>query len=69
MTTTNAPVGPPIWKRLPPRKEIKKPATIAVNSPRSGVVPDAIAKAMDSGKAIIATVSPATQSRLKSLNE
>jgi len=28
-TTTNAPVGPPIWTREPPRVEMVKPATIA----------------------------------------
>ena len=34
-----APAGPPIWKRLPPSAEIRKPPTIAVYSPRSGVAP------------------------------
>jgi len=29
-STTNAPVGPPICTRLPPKTEIRKPATIAV---------------------------------------
>ncbi len=28
-TTTNAPVGPPIWKREPPRAEIRNPVMIA----------------------------------------
>lgn len=28
--TTKAPVGPPIWTRLPPSAEITKPATMAV---------------------------------------
>ncbi len=28
-TTTNAPVGPPIWKRDPPSAEIRKPVMIA----------------------------------------
>ena len=28
--TTNAPVGPPIWVREPPRAEMRKPATTAV---------------------------------------
>ena len=32
--TTNAPVGPPIWTRLPPRNEMRKPATAAVTRPR-----------------------------------
>ena len=27
---TKAPVGPPIWTRLPPRAEMMKPATMAV---------------------------------------
>ncbi len=37
-STMKAPAGPPIWKRLPPSAEIRKPPTMAVNSPRSGVV-------------------------------
>jgi hypothetical protein len=28
--TTNAPVGPPIWTREPPKAEMMKPATMAV---------------------------------------
>ncbi|MNC92030.1 hypothetical protein D3C83_83850 [compost metagenome] len=28
-TTTNAPVGPPIWKRDPPSAEIRKPVMTA----------------------------------------
>jgi hypothetical protein len=28
-TTTNAPVGPPIWNREPPSAEMMKPVTIA----------------------------------------
>ena len=28
--TTNAPVGPPIWVREPPRAEMRNPATTAV---------------------------------------
>ena len=28
-TTTNAPVGPPIWTREPPNAEIRNPVTIA----------------------------------------
>jgi hypothetical protein len=58
----NAPAGPPIWNRLPPRREIKKPPTIAVYNPRSGVAPDAIAMAIDSGSATMATVTPAATS-------
>jgi hypothetical protein len=30
ITTTNAPVGPPICTREPPRAETTKPATMAV---------------------------------------
>jgi hypothetical protein len=29
MTTTNAPVGPPIWNRDPPSAEMRNPVTIA----------------------------------------
>jgi hypothetical protein len=61
-TGMNAPVGPPIWKREPPSAEISRPATIAVIRPLSGVVPLATASAIASGKATIATVSPATAS-------
>ena len=46
--TANAPVGPPICTLLPPSAEIMKPATIAVKSPRSGLTPEAIAKAIGS---------------------
>ena len=60
--TTNAPVGPPICTRDPPNSEIKNPATTAVISPFSGVTPEAIAKAMDSGSATQATTSPALKS-------
>jgi len=63
--TMKAPAGPPTWKRLPPSSEIRKPPTMAVNSPRSGVVPDAMAIAMDSGSATIATVRPAMASARK----
>src|SRR5580698_2117801 len=58
--TMNAPAGPPIWKRLPPSADTRKPPTIAVYRPRSGVVLDAIAIAIDRGNATIATVRPAT---------
>ena len=61
-STMKAPAGPPTWKRLPPSAEIRKPPTMAVNSPRSGVVPEAMAIAMESGSATIATVRPATAS-------
>ena len=57
-----APAGPPIWKRLPPSAETRKPPTIAVNRPRSGEAPEAMAIAIDRGSATIATVSPDTVS-------
>ena len=60
-TTMNAPVGPPICTRLPPSAEIRKPATMAVTSPSAGLAPDAMAMAMDSGMATIATVIPGQQ--------
>ena len=43
-STVNAAAGPPIWKRLPPSAEIRKPPMAAVNSPRSGVTPEAMAR-------------------------
>src|SRR3989344_6671374 len=64
--TTKAPVGPPIWKRLPPRAEIRKPATTAVISPTSGAAPEAMASAMASGRATTATVRPAMASARRS---
>ena len=60
--TTNAPVGPPICTREPPRAEITKPATIAVNRPRSGLTPLAIANAIASGSATMPTMTPADRS-------
>src|SRR5688572_12945557 len=44
---------------------MRKPATIAVKSPRSGGSPEAIAKAIASGKATIPTVIPAPTSAKK----
>ena len=58
----NAAVGPAICTRLPPRKATMNPATIAVYRPCSGPTPDARASAIDSGRAIIATITPATTS-------
>ena len=63
--TMNAPAGPPICTRLPPRAEMMKPAMMAVNSPASGFRPLAIANAMASGSATTATVSPAPRSWVK----
>ena len=62
--TTNAPVGPPICTREPPSSEIRNPATMAVKSPRSGLRPLAIAKAMASGSATMPTMTPAITSRV-----
>ena len=47
---TKAPVGPPIWTLLPPKKEIINPPIIAVYSPFSGPTPEAMAKAIDRAK-------------------
>jgi hypothetical protein len=63
MIGTNAPVGPPICTRLPPKAEIKNPPMIAVQSPCVGVTPDAIPNPIASGNATIATVIPASKSR------
>ena len=61
-----APVGPPICTRLPPSSEIRKPATIAVTRPAAGSAPEAIAMARLSGRATIATVTPAKTSAANS---
>ncbi len=63
ISTTKAPVGPPICILLPPRSEIIKPAMIAVIKPLSGVTPEAIAKAIASGNATIPTIIPADKSK------
>ena len=60
-----AAVGPAICTLLPPRAEIKNPATMAVYSPCSGDTPEASARAMDRGRAMIATMTPATRSLTK----
>jgi hypothetical protein len=57
-----AAVGPEMLTRLPPRRDITKPAKTAVYKPRSGETPDAIARAMERGRAIIATIIPAMMS-------
>ena len=61
-----AAVGPPICTREPPTAEIRKPAMMAVLMPLSGVVPLAMASAMASGRATIATVRPAMISARRS---
>ena len=60
--TIKAPVGPPICTRLPPKADIKNPAITAVISPCTGVTPEAMAKAIDNGKATIPTMIPAKRS-------
>jgi len=65
-TGMKAAVGPPICTLEPPKKEMRKPATMAVCSPTVGDAPEAMANAIDSGKATIATVSPAMRSRRRS---
>ena len=57
-----AAVGPAIWTLLPPRAEIRKPATMAVYNPCSGDTPEARARAMDRGRAMMATMMPETRS-------
>lgn len=50
-------------KKIPARiVEITKPATIAVKIPACGPTPEASAKAMDNGRAMIATMIPAVTS-------
>ena len=63
--TMKAPAGPPICTRLPPRAEMSKPPTMAVIRPASGFKPEAMAKAMDKGKATTLTVNPAPRSLKK----
>src|SRR5262249_15030517 len=55
-----------IWTREPPSAEIRMPATTTVTSPSPGLAPEAIAIAMASGSATIATVRPATRSAASS---
>jgi hypothetical protein len=50
ITTTNAPVGPPICVEDPPKAEITKPATIAQYIPACGGMPEAMAKAIANEK-------------------
>ena len=60
-----APVGPPIRKREPPKTDMTRPAIMAVMSPCCGVTPDAIPKAIASGRAMIPTIMPAMRSETK----
>ena len=61
-STMKAPAGPPTWKRDPPKAETRKPPTMAVVSPCAGDAPEAMAMAIDKGRATMATVSPAIAS-------
>ena len=63
--TMNAPVGPPIRNREPPKTEMRKPATIAVMSPCCGETPLAIPNAIARGRAMIPTTTPAMRSETK----
>ena len=65
-TGMKAAVGPPICTREPPSSEIRKPAMIAVCRPTAGDAPEAMAKAIDKGKATIDTVRPAIRSLRRS---
>ena len=60
--TINAPAGPPICTRLPPRREMSPPAMMAVKIPASGLSPLAIENAIAKGSATIPTVNPAKTS-------
>lgn len=62
ITTTKAPVGPPIWVIEPPSAEIRNPATTAQYKPDCGGTPEEIAKAIANGSATSPTVTPATRS-------
>ena len=58
-----APVGPPICTREPPKSEVSRPATMAVQMPAVREQPLAMAKAMASGRARTPTVMPEARSR------
>ena len=60
--TINAPVGPPICTEQPPKNDTMKPPMMAVTMPMVGLTPDAIPKAMASGKATMPTTMPAMMS-------
>ena len=61
-STMKAPAGPPIWNRLPPSAETRNPPMMAVYRPWAGVTPDAMAMAIERGRATMATVRPANAS-------
>ena len=62
MMTMKAPVGPPICTLVPPSREMRNPATMAVMIPFSGDTPEAMPKAMARGSATIPTMMPAIRS-------
>ena len=64
-----APVGPPMETLVPPKAEMMNPAITAVKIPASGFTPEAMAKAMASGRATMPTVTPAIRSGAKSFGE
>jgi len=64
ITTTNAPVGPPICVLDPPSSEIRNPVRMAQYRPAWGERPDAIANAIASGNATRPTVTPAIKSEM-----
>ena len=68
-TTTNAPVGPPICTREPPRAEIVKPAMAPQYRPVCGGSPEAMANAIASGRATRPTVTPAMRSAASNRGE
>ena len=63
--TTKPPAAPLICTRLPPKAAIRKPATMAVTNPASGWSPQAIANAIEMGRATMLTVKPAPTSLTK----
>src|SRR5687768_16159595 len=67
--TMNAPAGPPICTLEPRSALIRKPATIAVMMPCSGLTPEAMPNAIASGRATTPTVMPAATSLMKRSRE
>ena len=57
-----AAAGPETWSRQPPKSATTIPPTMAVTRPTSGLTPEALAMASDSGKATSATAIPASAS-------
>ena len=68
ITPESAPVGPTILKLLPPKSEASSPAQIAVTIPAVGGIPDATARAIESGIDTRETVTPAFQFKDMVLN-